>query len=64
MGECEAKCKELWWPLGLWKCYINAVHLPFKIDLGTLLGLSYWSPPSQGIFLPSPLTLSYTRSAA
>jgi len=29
MGECEAKCKVLWWPLGLWKRYINAVHLPF-----------------------------------
>jgi len=19
MGECEAICKALWWPLGLWK---------------------------------------------
>jgi len=29
MGECEAICKALWWPLSLWKRYINAVHLPF-----------------------------------
>jgi len=29
MGECEAICKALWWPLGLWKHHINAVHLPF-----------------------------------
>jgi len=27
MGECEAKCKALWWSLGLWKHYVNAVHL-------------------------------------
>jgi len=29
MGECEAICKALWWSLGLWKRYINVVHLPF-----------------------------------
>jgi len=27
MGECEAKCNALLWPLGLWKRYINPVHL-------------------------------------
>jgi len=30
MGEREAICKALWWPLGLWKGYKNAVHLPFS----------------------------------
>jgi len=29
MSAWEAKCKVLWWPLGMWKCYINAVNLPF-----------------------------------
>jgi len=29
IGECEAIYKALWWPLGPWKRYINAVHLPF-----------------------------------
>jgi len=26
MGECEAICKALWWPLCQWKRYINSIY--------------------------------------
>jgi len=41
MGECEAKCKALLWPLGLWKRYLNAVHLALMDNFkGNFLNVS------------------------